>query len=112
MSSELTQKTINSALKSEQASTKPVLSNTVFVENVTKLKNHFDEIENYRKDLVKKQNVILWNLLRVYKNSSRKFNLNKISDFYMINTKFSLDYLLLIKKVIKKINQRLIVKKD
>lgn len=69
-------------------------------------------IENYRKDLVKKQNVILWNLLRVYKNSSRKFNLNKISDFYMINTKFSLDYLLLIKKVIKKINQRLIVKKD
>lgn len=69
-------------------------------------------VENYRKDLVKKQNVILWNLLRVYKNSSRKFNLNKISDFYMINTKFSLDYLLLIKKVIKKINQRLIVKKD
>ena len=69
-------------------------------------------IENYRKDLISKQNVILWNLLRVYKNSSRKFNLNKISDFYMINTKFSLDYLLLIKKVIKKINQRLIVKKD
>lgn len=60
-------------------------------------------IENYQKDLIKKQNVILWNLLRVYKNSSRKFNLNKISDFYIINTKFSLDYLLLIKKVIKKI---------
>ncbi len=56
MSSELTQKTIDSALKSEQASTKPVLSNTVFVENVTKLKNHFDEIENYRKDsLLKNQ---------------------------------------------------------
>ncbi len=54
MSSELTQKTIDSALKSEQASTKPVLSNTVFVENVTKLKNHFDEIENYRKDLLLK----------------------------------------------------------
>lgn len=60
-------------------------------------------IENYRKDLIKKQNVILWNLLRVYKNSSRKFNLNKISDFYMINTKFCLDYLFLIKKIIKKI---------
>ena len=54
MSSELTQKTIDTALKSEQASTKPVLSNTVFVENVTKLKNHFDEIENYRKDLLLK----------------------------------------------------------
>ena len=59
-------------------------------------------IENYRKDLIKKQNVILWNLLRVYKNFSKKFNLNKISDFYMINTKFSLDYLFLIKKIINK----------
>ena len=27
---------------------KPVLSSTIFIENVTKLKNHFDEIEDYR----------------------------------------------------------------
>ena len=39
---------IESARKSEELSSKPVLSATVFVENVTKLKNHFDTIESYR----------------------------------------------------------------
>lgn len=48
MSSELTDKTIESARKSEELSSKPVLSASVFVENVTKLKNHFDTIESYR----------------------------------------------------------------
>lgn len=60
-------------------------------------------VENYRNDLIKKQNVILWNLLRIYKSSSKKFNIYQISDFYTINTKFSLDNLLLIKKAVKKI---------
>jgi hypothetical protein len=49
MSSELTDKAISSAKKSEELSNKPVLSTTVFLENVTKLKNYFDEIEDYRK---------------------------------------------------------------
>ena len=48
MSSELTDKSIASARKSEELASKPVLSATVFVENVTKLKNHFDTIESYR----------------------------------------------------------------
>lgn len=48
MSSELTDKAIDSAKKSEELSSKPVLSTSVFVENVTKLKNHFDQIESYR----------------------------------------------------------------
>lgn len=48
MSSELTDKAIESSRKSEELSAKPVLSATVFVENVTKLKNHFDTIESYR----------------------------------------------------------------
>lgn len=48
MSSELTDKAIESSRKSEELSSKPVLSTSVFVENVTKLKNHFDEIESYR----------------------------------------------------------------
>jgi hypothetical protein len=48
MSSELTDKSIESARKSEELSSKPVLSASVFVENVTKLKNHFDTIESYR----------------------------------------------------------------
>jgi len=48
MSSELTDKAIESARTSEELSSKPVLSASVFVENVTKLKNHFDQIESYR----------------------------------------------------------------
>jgi len=48
MSSELTDKAIDSAKKSEELSSKPILSASVFVENVTKLKNHFDQIESYR----------------------------------------------------------------
>lgn len=48
MSSELTDKAISSAKKSEEMSSKPVLSTTVFIENVTKLKNHFDEIDTFR----------------------------------------------------------------
>jgi len=48
MSSELTDKAIESSKRSEELSAKPVLSASVFVENVTKLKNHFDEIDSYR----------------------------------------------------------------
>lgn len=48
MSSELTDKAIESSRKSEELSSKPVLSASVFVDNVTKLKNHFDTIESYR----------------------------------------------------------------
>lgn len=48
MSSELTDKAIESSQKSEELSSKPVLSASVFVDNVTKLKNHFDTIESYR----------------------------------------------------------------
>jgi len=60
-------------------------------------------VENYKNDLIKKQNVILWNLLRVYKKTSMKFNITNISDFYIKNTNFRLDYLLLINKIFKKI---------
>jgi hypothetical protein len=48
MSSELTDKAIESSRKSEEPSSKPVLSSAVFVENVTKLKNHFETIDAYR----------------------------------------------------------------
>jgi hypothetical protein len=51
MSSELTDKAIESSRRSEELSSKPVLSASVFVENVTKLKNHFDEIESYREQI-------------------------------------------------------------
>ena len=51
MSSELTDKAIKSSKKSEEIAAKPVLSTTVFVENVTKLKNHFDQIDDYRRQI-------------------------------------------------------------
>lgn len=48
MSSELTDKAIESSKKSEEMIAKPVLSSAIFIENVTKLKNHFEEIDDYR----------------------------------------------------------------
>jgi len=51
MSSELTDKAIESNRKSEEMTSKSVLSTKVFEENVTKLKNHFDEIETYRESI-------------------------------------------------------------
>lgn len=51
MSSELTDKAIESSRKSEELASKPVLSASVFVDNVTKLKNHFEQIESFRADV-------------------------------------------------------------
>lgn len=48
MSSGLTDKAIESSKRAEEMSSKPVLSTSVFIENVTKLKNHFEEIDAYR----------------------------------------------------------------
>ena len=48
MSSELTDKAIESSRKSEEIASNPVLSTQVFVENVNKLKAHFETIESYR----------------------------------------------------------------
>ena len=51
MSSELTDKAIESSKKAEELSSKPVLSASVFVENVTKLKNNYDQIDSYRREV-------------------------------------------------------------
>jgi hypothetical protein len=51
MSTELTDKAIESSRKSEELSSKPVLSSDVFVANVTKLKTHFETIESYREQV-------------------------------------------------------------
>ena len=51
MSSDLTDKAISSSKKAEEMSSKPVLSTTVFIENVTKLKNHFESIESFREQI-------------------------------------------------------------
>lgn len=51
MSSGLTDKAIESSRKSEEMTSKPVLSTSVFIENVTKLKNHFDTIDSFREQV-------------------------------------------------------------
>jgi len=51
MSSDLTDKAIDSSKKAEEMAAKPVLSTTVFIENVTKLKNHFESIESFREQI-------------------------------------------------------------
>ena len=48
MSSELTDRAIESSRETELVTSNPILSTTVFIENVTKLKNYFDEIESFR----------------------------------------------------------------
>ncbi len=51
MSSELTDKAIEWNKKAEEMSSKPVVSTSIFIENVAKLKNHFDEIEDFREQI-------------------------------------------------------------
>lgn len=48
MSSELTDRAIESSKRTEEISSSPALSSKVFVENVRKLKDHFDSIEQFR----------------------------------------------------------------
>ena len=52
MSTSLTDEAIASNKKAEELSSQPILSLNVFVDNVTKLKNHFDEIEDYREKIM------------------------------------------------------------
>jgi len=51
MSSDLTDKAIEGSKRAEEMSSKPVLSSAVFIENVTKLKNHFEQIDDFRKQI-------------------------------------------------------------
>lgn len=51
MSSTLTDEAIKSNKRAEELSSKPILSLNTFVENVSKLKTHFDEIEDYREQV-------------------------------------------------------------
>jgi len=53
MSSDLTDKAIEGNKKAEEMTSKPVLSTSVFIENVTKLKNYFDEMDSYREEIAK-----------------------------------------------------------
>ncbi len=53
MSSELTDKAIESNREAEKMAAKPVLDTKLFIQNVEKLKQHFDTIEQYREQVKK-----------------------------------------------------------
>ena len=53
MSSELTDKAIDSNRKAEKMAAKPVLDTKLFIQNVEKLKQHFDTIDQYREQVKK-----------------------------------------------------------
>jgi hypothetical protein len=59
-------------------------------------------VENYRKDLIKKMNTKIWIATKRYKKGSKKFNLDKISNFYIKNEYFKISYLYILKKILKK----------
>lgn len=51
MSTELTDKAIDSNKRTEEITSKPILQASVFIQNVAKLKNYFDEIDTYREQM-------------------------------------------------------------
>jgi len=64
-------------------------------------------VENYRKDLVVKINANLWINIKRFKNGAKKYNLNKIENFYLSNTVFRIDWGYVISKVLKKIFRKI-----
>jgi len=53
MSKDLTDKAISGTRKAQEIASKPVLSTSQFVENVSKLKIHFDQIEDFREQIAR-----------------------------------------------------------
>jgi hypothetical protein len=82
MSSDLTDKAIEWNKKAEEVSSKPVLSTSVFIENVTKLKNYFDEIDTYRKQIEKeaKEERELFNWAKVKLENLKVLNKKDIEE--------------------------------
>jgi len=73
--------------------------------NRGKLPLHYDLaaayfIENFRPDLIKKMNAKLWIHIKQYP-IAEKYNLNLISNFYIINNELRLDILYLLTRIIK-----------
>jgi hypothetical protein len=58
-------------------------------------------IENYRKNLIKKQNGIIYINLKRFKNSINKFNIYKIDDFYLNNKNYKIEYIFILVKIIR-----------
>lgn len=77
--------------------------------NDGKLPLHYDLVkayfvENYQIDLVKKMNANLWINIKRFKNGVKKYNLDKIENFYLHNSDYKIDWSYLVAKVLKKIS--------
>ncbi len=63
--------------------------------------------ENYRNDLIKKMNTNIWLNINRYLTIAKKYNLDKIRNFYLSNKNFKIDYKYLIYRIFKKfLNKR------
>lgn len=58
-------------------------------------------VENYKSDLIKKLNTKILIGIKKHQKCAKKYNLNKIEKFYIENKNFSIDYLFLIKKILR-----------
>ena len=85
MSSDLTDKAIEWNKKAEEMTAKPVLSTSVFIENVTKLKNYFDEMDTYREE-IKKQAEEERKLFEWAKNKLENLKILNKKDIDELNT--------------------------
>ncbi len=88
MSSDLTDKAIESNRKAEEIASKPVLDTKVFVENVKKLKQHFDTIEQYREQVKKEAEAER----KVFEQATKDLNnmkTGKVEDFNELKDELS-----------------------
>jgi len=89
MTLKLTKKAIKSSKKTAEISSKPVLSTSQFMENVTKLKNHFNEIEIFREKI-----------LLEAKEKTEQFNqlTKKLGEIKIMNNKTQEEFILELNK--------------
>ncbi|MCX7738945.1 MAG: glycosyltransferase [Hydrogenothermaceae bacterium] len=58
-------------------------------------------VENFRKDLIKKNNTMIYlNSLR-FREDARRYNLDRIENYYLFNKDYRIDYLFLTQKVLR-----------
>ena len=59
-------------------------------------------VENYRKDLVNKMNANIWFNIKKFGTEAKRYNLDKIDNFYLRNTNQVIDWNYMIRKILQK----------
>jgi hypothetical protein len=88
MSKKLTDSTIESNTKTEEIINKSVLDVNTFVDNVNKLKSHFDNIEEIRKN-IKIEADAEKEMLNEANSNLKAIKENKISDYEELKEQFN-----------------------